>query len=52
MEDASELGNYLPQKDFENCSNFDLTSIADRPEIGSICELHKALKTEYGQNQE
>ena len=41
-------GNYLSQKDIEICLGFDLTSIADRPEIDSIRTLHEVLKSEYG----
>ena len=44
--------NYLSQKDIEICLGFDLASIADRPEIDSICTLHGVLKSEYGTDDE
>jgi len=45
-------GNYLSQKDIDICLGFDLTSIADRPEIDRIRTLHEALKLEYGPDDE
>jgi len=44
--------NYLSQKDIEICLGFDLSGIADRPEIGSIRTLHEVLKSEYGSDGE
>ena len=41
-------GNYLSHKDVAICFSFDLTGIADRPEIGNIRTLHEVLKSEYG----
>jgi hypothetical protein len=38
---------YLSQEDINICLGFDLSSIADRPEIDSIRTLHEALKAEY-----
>jgi len=40
--------NYLSQKDIDICLGFDLSDIADRPEIDSIQTLHGVLKSEYG----
>lgn len=59
MEDAGELDKYLPlsfkatkeQEYFEICLNFDLASIADRPETDSIRTLHEMLKSEYGSEE-
>ena len=36
-------GNYLSQKDIEICLCFDAESLADRPEIDAMRELHAAL---------
>uniref|UniRef100_UPI00261E4C9D hypothetical protein n=1 Tax=Acidithiobacillus sp. TaxID=1872118 RepID=UPI00261E4C9D len=36
-------GNYLSQKDIEICLGFDVESLADRPEIDAMRELHAAL---------
>ena len=44
--------NYLSQKDIEICLGFDLTGIADRPEIDSIRTLHGVMKSEYGSDDE
>ena len=44
--------NFLSQKDIDICLGFDLASIADRPEIDSICTLHGVLKSEYGTDDE
>ena len=40
--------HYLSQKDIEICLGFDLTNLANRPEIDSIRTLHEVLKSEYG----
>ena len=44
--------HYLSQKDIEICLGFDLTCIADRPEVASIRTLHEVLKSEYGSGDE
>lgn len=44
--------NYVSQKDIEVCLNFDLGSLAVHPEFESICTLHEALKSNYGENDE
>jgi hypothetical protein len=44
--------NYLSQKDIDICRGFNLTGIADRPEIDSIRTLHEVLKSEYGPEDE
>jgi hypothetical protein len=44
--------NYMSQKDIEICLAFDLTRIADHPEIDRIRTLHAALKSEYGPDDE
>jgi hypothetical protein len=44
--------NYLSQEDIDICLGFNLTGIADRPEIDSICTLHEVLKSEYGPDDE
>ncbi len=45
MDEASDLGNYLSQKDIDICLGFNLAGIANRPEIASIRTLHEALKS-------
>ena len=40
-------GNYLSQKDIEICLGFDIESLADRPEIEAMRELHAALVEKY-----
>jgi len=40
-------GNYLSQKDVEICLGFDAESLADRPEIDAMRELHAALVEKY-----
>ncbi len=45
-------GNYLSQRDIEICLGFDLSGIAERPEIDSIRILHAALTAEYGADNE
>lgn len=40
-------GNYLSQKDIEICLGFDVESLADRPEIDAMRELHAALVEKY-----
>jgi hypothetical protein len=40
-------GNYLSQKDIEICLGFNVESLADRPEIDAIQELHAALVETY-----
>ncbi|HJX10061.1 MAG TPA: hypothetical protein VJ733_06120, partial [Candidatus Binatia bacterium] len=45
-------GNYLSQKDIDICLGFDVASLADQPEIESICTLHEALTSEYGQDDD
>jgi len=40
-------GNYLSQKDIDICLGFDVASLADQSEIGSIRTLHEALTSEY-----
>ena len=40
-------GNYLSQKDIEICLGFDVESLADRPEIDAMQELHAALVEKY-----
>lgn len=40
-------GNYLSQKDIEICLGFDVESLADRPEIDAMRELHAALVGKY-----
>lgn len=40
-------GNYLSQKDIEICLGFDVGSLADRPEIDAMRELHAALVEQY-----
>ena len=45
-------GNYLSQKDINICLSFDLTSLAQQPEFESMCTLHEALTSEYGQDDE
>jgi len=42
--------NYLSQKDIEICVGFDLSSLADCPEVDSIRTLHEVLKSKYGGN--
>lgn len=44
--------NYLSQQDIDICLGFDLSGIADRPEIDSIRALHGVLKSEYGPDDE
>lgn len=48
-------GNYLSQKDIEICLGFDVESLADRPEIEAIRELHAVLvetyKAEYADSE-
>lgn len=43
-------GNYLSRKDIEICVGFDLTVLAQQPAAESIRDLHKCLKTRYGEN--
>jgi hypothetical protein len=45
-------GNYMSQKDIEICLDFDLTSVAGRPETDSIRRLHEALVSIYGSDDE
>jgi hypothetical protein len=45
-------GNYMSQKDIEICLDFDLTGLANRPEIDRIRTLHEVLKSEYGPDDE
>ena len=40
-------GNYLSQKDIEICLGFDVESLADRPGIEGMRELHAALVEKY-----
>ncbi|OHC64874.1 MAG: hypothetical protein A2040_07860 [Rhodocyclales bacterium GWA2_65_19] len=40
-------GNYLSQKDIEICLGFDVESLADRPGIDAMRELHAALVEKY-----
>ena len=40
-------GNYLSQKDIEICLGFDVESLADRPGIKEMRELHAALAETY-----
>jgi len=40
-------GNYLSQKDIEICLGFDVESLADRPGIEAMRELHAALVEKY-----
>jgi len=40
-------GNYLSQKDIEICLCFDVESLADRPKIDAMRELHAALVEKY-----
>ncbi|MGB4333853.1 MAG: hypothetical protein WBJ41_03305 [Chromatiaceae bacterium] len=40
-------GNYLSQKDIEICLGFDVESLADRPGIAGMRELHAALVEKY-----
>ena len=40
-------GNYLSQKDIEICLGLDVESLADRPEIDAMQELHAALVEKY-----
>ena len=40
-------GNYLSQKDIEICLGFDVESLADRPGIKGMRELHAALAETY-----
>ncbi|MBI4986891.1 MAG: hypothetical protein HZC24_16485 [Rhodocyclales bacterium] len=40
-------GNYLSQKDIEICLAFDIESLADRPGIDAMRELHAALAEKY-----
>lgn len=40
-------GNYLSQKDIEICQGFDVESLADRPGIDAMRELHAALVEQY-----
>ncbi len=40
-------GNYLSQKDIEICLGFDVESLADRPEIDAMRELHAPLVEKY-----
>ena len=40
-------GNHLSQKDIEICLGFDVESLADRPEIDAMRELHAALVEKY-----
>ncbi len=42
-------GNYLSQKDIEFCLCFDVESLADRPEIDALRDLHAALCENYKQ---
>jgi hypothetical protein len=44
--------NYLSQEDISICLGFDLASIVDRPEIGSIRTLHEVLISVYGPDDE
>ena len=41
--------NYLSQKDIEFCLCFDVESLADRPEIDALRDLHAALVENYKQ---
>lgn len=41
-------GNYLSQKDIDICIGYNLSVIADNPEIENIRSLHEALRSEYG----
>lgn len=45
-------GNYLSQKDIEICLGFDVASLADQSEIGSIRTLHEALTSAYGSDDD
>ena len=40
--------NYLSRNDIDVCLGFDLTGIADQPEIDSIRTLHEVLESVYG----
>ena len=40
-------GNYLSQKDIEICLGLDVESLADRPGIDAMRELHAALVEKY-----
>ena len=40
-------GNYLSQKDIEICLGFDVESLADRPRIDAMRELHAFLVEKY-----
>ena len=42
-------GNYFSQKDIEMCLCFDVESLADRPEIDALRDLHAALVEKYKQ---
>ena len=52
-EDADQIrevlihGNYLSQKDIEICLGFEVESLADRPGIEGMRELHAALVEKY-----
>ena len=45
-------GNYLSQKDIDICLSFDLASIEDNPEISLIRDLHDALISQYGSDDD
>jgi hypothetical protein len=40
--------NYLSQKDIEICLAFDVESLANKPGYESMCDLHEALRSNYG----
>lgn len=45
-------GNYLSQKDIEICLRFNIASLAEDEQHDNISELHKALISEYGAEDE
>ncbi len=45
-------GNYLSQRDIKVCLDFDLGTFAAHPEYKNMRELHDALVTKYGPDEE
>jgi len=41
-------GNYLSQRDIDMCLRFDLSTVADKPDVQNIRELHETLVAAYG----